>query len=222
MVIGEKDKINILVKLGTGGDYYNWISRLKTHFEVKDLWGFVESGEELEDRENETAAVLAAKAKRDLIAALHAELVGQVIHLETAHDIFVELKRLFVGSETAERRKLGARLQGLKFEGYFGYLNEFKVLVQRLSSLGGVNSHKDVAYMFLDGIPKEHINLIYGCRNSIDQAEEDNQEVFDQVFNKVLEYLIEAGLYDVSKRQFMNKTFHVSSFSAIPAFRAFL
>ena len=136
----EKDKINILVKLGTGGDYYSWVSRLQTHFEVRDLWNFVSQGEEPEERENESAAVLAAKAKRDLIAALHAELVSQVFHLESAHDIFTQIKKMFVGSETAEKRKLAAKLQGLKFEGYYGYLNQFKVLVQRLAGLEAINS----------------------------------------------------------------------------------
>ena len=203
MNFDKKDRVTFK-KLGTGGDFYSWSNRIETHFRVLNLWEHVIDNQPIEiaDDANETAEQKAARAKRDLFLSLHDDLLLTVSHLQTANEIYTEVKRLFIGSETAERRKLLEKLHGLYFSGnYFSFMVNFKVYVQRLNQLGAINSFKDITFLFLDRLPKEHLQLVYGLRSSIEEEEADQENIFSRVYEAVLEYLIEAKLYDVSARQ---------------------
>ena len=109
----EKERESKWKKLSLSGNFSIWEKRLKTHFQVLDLWNYVESGEEIPEptttRNNQpehTVEQLEAIAMNDILCSIEDDLANYVIHCETATDIYKKIKKFFQGGLNAERTKL--------------------------------------------------------------------------------------------------------------------
>ena len=205
-------------KLGTGGDYYGWHSQMKIYFESKGTWRHVSEGVEIfVDEEDEvTAEMISAKCKRDMLLSLFPDVSVTVQHLNSAHDMFVRIVKLFAGTETSQRRKIRTKLDTLKFkENYFFFLSEFESLVSQLNVLEGILSWKDTCLMFLNNLPRELAMLTHNLKTQVEDNEEENVELWTNIFDKVLSYLMDAGLYDITTRQVKNENNTKNAFATV-------
>ena len=69
-------KVPKFTKLGTGGNYYNWLNEIQSHFEALGLWDHVSNGVPIvvgED-EDDTPEMRAAITRRDFKLSLHPDL----------------------------------------------------------------------------------------------------------------------------------------------------
>ena len=98
------------------------------------------------------------------------------------------------------------KLDSLKYEGnYFFFLSEFESTVTELKKLNGVLSWKDIALMFLNRLPAELSVLLNQSRTAVEATEDDLEESWTTAFTTILDYLIDAKLYNPSERQIRNK-----------------
>ena len=96
------------IKLGTGGDPYIWMAQMSTHFQGKGTWQFISEGEGLQVPENSdlTEEMITALCKRDILESLHPDVRNVVRTMEDPSEMYQRIVRMFVGSESAQRRKL--------------------------------------------------------------------------------------------------------------------
>ena len=134
-----------------------------------------------------------ARCKRDILNCISDELANSVIHSTSSHDMWRKIERLFLGSSATQLRETRQRLAEFRFlSDYFKFVTGFKDLVNRLNSLGGLNSWRDTSLMFLNKLPKEHAAAISPLRK-------------EQVVQSIVEYLQDAGLYSI-RYQYGNST----------------
>jgi|GEM_PF-1828837 len=195
------------VKLGTGGDIYSWLVQMQTHFESKGTWNFINENEELqlpEDSDLDEDRVTAL-CRRDLMASVHQDIKSVIRSQNNPHLMFLRIKRLFVGSILSQKRKLKNFINNLEFAGnYFFFMTKYENYVTQLIQLpNGVRSYKELTSDFLDKFPKSMNSVIYPYKERVeDDEEEDNEDFWFDVFEKIMDYLIEGGYYDASKRQY--------------------
>jgi len=205
------------VKLGTGGDPYIWRNQLKTHFESKGTWSFVSQNEEIELEEDSelTEERVIALCRRDILASLHPDVKSIVMSIEDPHVMYTRIIRLFLGSETAQRRKLRAKLNEIEYGGRYFFLTRFENFVSQLIQVEAIHSYKKLASQFLNKLPRSMSTITYPYKERIEQDYlEDNQEFWEGIYNGILDYLIESGYYDATKRQYQSKVGKSESYKA--------
>ena len=87
---------------------------------------------------------------------------------------------------------------------YFFFLSQFDACVTQLRTLNAVASWKDTCLLFLDKLPTSLSMLTYQLRKSSEEAEVDDVTVWNETFTTILDYLIDAKLYNPNKRQYKN------------------
>ena len=99
-------------RLGTGGDFYSWLSQMQTHFESKGTWEFVSENEEIELEEDSDLTIdrVTALCRRDLLSSVHQDITEVIHSQDDPHLMFNRIKRLFVGSITSQKRRLRSLL----------------------------------------------------------------------------------------------------------------
>ena len=193
-----------LAKLGTGGDIHQWTTQMETHFRAKGFWNHVNTGAELvvgED-DDETPEMKAAQCRRDILLALHKDILTTVQHLPTANEMFARVKKLFLGSLANQKRILREKLAKLAFGGnYFYFLSNYESLVSQLGTLNGVLSYQDLTLQFLSKLPKTLSHLTHGLKQAAENAQQDNLVIWTNAHSAVLDYVMDCGWYDVGRRQ---------------------
>ena len=93
-------------------------------------------------------------------------------------------------------------MQQIRFSGnYFTFMNSYQAIFSQLDLLGGVLSYQDVTLEFLDKLPKSLSPFTHRLKVEVENAEENEVAVWAQVYDSVLDYLIDCELYDATKRQ---------------------
>lgn len=203
----ENERGTRFVKLGTGGDIYGWINQMMTHFQARGHWNFVSQGVALELPEGTevTQEMVAAKCANDIKLSLHPDVLLAVRHCESPTEMYQRVVKIFLGSLASQKRKLRTKLNELTFDGnYFFFLSQFDACVTQLRTLNAVASWKDTCLLFLDKLPTSLSMLTYQLRKSSEEAEEDDVAVWNETFSTILDYLIDAKLYNPNKRQYKN------------------
>ena len=142
-----------------------------------------------------------ARCKRDMLAALEDELVLTVRHMSTAYEMLKRIRTMFVGTVTSQRMKLRTSINLLYFQkNYFDFMTNYQTAVSQLRSIGGVFSEKDLTMQFLSKLPRTIGSITHPLKQHVENAVEDNNEVWEYCYDKVLVYLIDCGFYDASKK----------------------
>ncbi len=128
-------------KLGTGGDFAGWKIQMEVYFKSRNYWEYVSEGQDLEldedDDLNENMVI--GKCKNDLLRSLFPDLQLTARHLDSAHEMYLKIVKIFVGTETSQKRKLRTQIDQLRFEGnFFFFLSEYESAVTQLERLQGV------------------------------------------------------------------------------------
>ena len=198
------EKLPVLSKLEEGGDFFAWKVEIQTYFESIGLWDHVLNGAEIitEEEEDADAEMVAAKCRRIILHSLERDVSATVRHLQSAHEMYLRLKKLFVGTPTAAIRSLRKKLSNVRFQGCFrSYLTEYSNAVMLLKSEGGILSYKLLADGMLQGLPKMLSPITQPLMRRIDETEADTEQIWTFCFDKILEYCIDTGLYSFRKKQ---------------------
>ena len=204
----DSEKIQRFKRLGTGGDFIGWKIQMQNHFEEKGYWQHVSAGAELNlPEEGElTAAMVSAKCKSDLLRSFYPDVSLAVRHLSTPNEMYLQVIKMFAGTENTQKNKLRTQLDQLQFHGnYYFFLSEFQSTVTQLESVNGVLSWKDVAITFLNKLPSSLGLLVHQSKVQVERAQNDDRQVWTDVFTSLMEYLINTNLYNPNRRQFKDK-----------------
>ena len=97
--------------------------------------------------------------------------------------MYLNVVKIFVGTENSQKRKLRTQLDQLTFQGNnFFFLSELEATVTQLDVLEGVLSWKDTCLSFLNKLPNTLSMLTHQCKNQVEAANNDNQQLFIDVF----------------------------------------
>ncbi len=196
------NKFEVDFKLNLRGDFHVWELRLKNHLQLLGLWNYVTDGDDIEDRDlfgsPWTAAQLAARAMRDILQSLDNDILRLVRSCETATEVYAFIKKLFLGTDDANKAKLRNDLYKWRFQGnWFTFLNGFQTRYQLLDNVDGVDSYKGIAFLLLNNLPREKFPmLLFTLTTEVEEAGEDVVEVYDNVYTKLLTFATRAGFYD--------------------------
>ena len=99
---------NFILKLD--GDFHVWKLKLEYHVDFYQAWNFVSTGQPLTEQEIHgqqwTIRQLNIRAMRDILSSLGPDLLSMVSGCESAHEVFMKVRQIFLGSETAYRSQL--------------------------------------------------------------------------------------------------------------------
>ena len=145
-----------------------------------------------------------ARCKRDVILSLSEEILLLVKHSGTAHGMVQRVKRMFVGTQSSQRRKLEDKFLYLKFNGnYFVFMNESQGIFSELENINGIRSYSDLTLRWLKKFPNNLSAQTYPETIQLEtlmQNEDDGtMATFQNVFDRLLDYLMALGLYDVTR-----------------------
>eukprot|EP00924_Labyrinthula_sp_SR-Ha-C_P007851 snap_masked-scaffold_28-processed-gene-4.22-mRNA-1 protein AED:1.00 eAED:1.00 QI:0/-1/0/0/-1/1/1/0/260 len=205
MASGNESRLPKFKKLAAGGDIYEWMSQLQFHFEALSLWDHVSSGAEIVLKEGDTEETRATKraiCKRDMILSLESELSVAVRHLESADQMLERVRKMFVGSILSQKTRIRADLAKLTFQhDYFIFMITYQPLVAQLRSFNGVFSDKALSMQFLEKLPRSLALITHGLKEHEENAEINEQDVWIHSYDGILNYLIDTGLFDASRKQ---------------------
>ena len=149
-----------------------------------------------------------AMCKRDLILSLENEIGLAVRHLPTANEMYVRVKRMFVGSELSQKTKIREELNKIQFKGnYFVFMTQIQAGIAQLRSLNGIFSEKGITMEFLRKLPRSISSITHELKQWIEEQEEDDVIIWNHCHDKVLNYLLDLGLYDASIKEEPTKAF---------------
>ena len=189
-------------KLGAGGDYYAWLAQMECYFKGLGLWQHVSEGTELVIAEGatETAEMSTNKCKKAIMDSLYPDILALVRRRATPQNMMDRIRKVFVGSQVAQRAHLLRKLNELKFEGnYFNFMNQYEATINELEAVNGIASWQVISLSFLDKFPKELESLVQGARRAV-LTGTDNAELWTTCFDTILDYLSDTGKYDPTKR----------------------
>ena len=197
----QNERVPKIKKLVIGGDFYGWEAEVKSYFQSVGLWDHVLNDEEIETEEDatETPARLSAKCRRIMLLTLDEIILLSIRHLESPHEMFSRVKKMFVGTEHNQKRKLRILINSIKFESsYFEYLSKYAAGVSQLDALNGVHSYKDLALQFLHNLPRTIASVTHPLKRTVEDSEEDDFALWITSYDAILDYCVDAGLYDAS------------------------
>ena len=203
-------KVSKFTKLAVGGDYRTWCARMECHFSSLGLWAHVENGTAIADSlvDAVTPEMKAARCKRDLLISLHDDLAKLVAFEKTANDIWVRIKKMFVGTVNAEKRMYRRQLQQWEFRGnYFKFISGFEDTVAKMKKINAVDSWTDTGLLFLEKMPRDHAPVTHTLRKALEAAD-DNESQYRSMMDSVIEYLMDAGLYNMKSQRPNTSSFH--------------
>jgi len=123
------EKLPKFNRLRLEGNFFAWHVEVKTYFESLGMWDHVLEGAEIvvgEEEDETDAEKAAANCRRIILHSLHQEVHPAILHLNHANDMYLRLKKLFVGTPTAVIRGLREKLEGVRFQGnYCEYLTDY-------------------------------------------------------------------------------------------------
>ena len=176
---------------------------MKSHLKVNDLWTHVSEGTDPRTNERVISTVEQRKEKAmDIILkVISDEIVTLVTHCESAYVMLSTIKKVFVGSSLAERTSLKQRLHRWEFKNsWFKYLTGYASIVSQLTAIDAISSYKDVALQLLSTIPTQYAMLVYTLRQQVENALQDNIQIYNTVLQSLTGFAIDAGLYIATKK----------------------
>jgi len=192
-------------KLELGKDVFEWTNNIELHFRSLDIWDDFINGPSLSSEErNNNQKKIEARCKRDLLHSLSPQLQLSVRHLGNAKDMYDRIKKLFVGGIIAEKSKLINRIARIRLEGdFFTFMNDYHACVTQLISMGEDSGFKIVCMQFLNKLPRMLGAVTHPLKNNIEsEYTEDNSELWLTVYDTVLDYLVDCGLFSAAKKHF--------------------
>ena len=188
-------------KLTGSSDVYGWLKDIELHFEALDLLQYV-----VEEVPLDTAIRRKqdARCRRDLLHAVEEDLKVIVRHLKTANSMYKTLRKLFLGGKVSELSKLLETVSRLKFEGdYFKFLTSYQSAVTQITMLdtGNRAGYALLSMQFLNKLPRMLGALTHPLKGQVESSTTDNIELWEDIYDKVLNYLIDCGLFMFKKKE---------------------
>ena len=176
-------------KLTGSSDVYGWLKDIELHFEALDLLQYV-----VEEVPLDTAIKRKqnARCRRDFP------------HLKTANSMYKTLRKLFLGGKVSELSKLLETVSRLKFEGdYFKFLTSYQSAVTQITMLdtGNRAGYALLSMQFLNKLPRMLGALTHPLKGQVESSTTDNIELWEDIYDKVLNYLIDCGLFMFKKKE---------------------
>ena len=78
-------------------------------------------------------------------------------------------------------------------------------MLNELASINGVDSWRSTARMFLGNLPEFFERMTQPLQRLITESENDNEDLWNEIFGKVLSYSSDTKKYDPSKIQHVEK-----------------
>lgn len=102
---------------------------MNIYFESIGTWRHVSEGVEIFVDDETAPEIISAKCKREIMLSLFPDVSVTIQHLNSVHQIFLRIVKLFAGTETNQRSKFRIKLDTKIKENYFFFLSEFDSLV---------------------------------------------------------------------------------------------
>ena len=192
-----------LIKLGTGGNFHSWKIQLKNFLQSIGAWDLVsQDNGALHLMEGEDEVRVTAKVKQAICSSLHMDILEVIEFIETPRAMYQKIEELFRGTADAQKASARKILYGLEYNNTncFQFMTQFDRNIRTLEALDGIFSWKETALLFLDKFPQEFAFLTHSLKREVREANE-NRNLYQNAYNRLVEFLMERGLYDATKRQ---------------------
>ena len=184
-------------KLAASGDFYSWNQELKLHFLTLDLWNLVETAPPQTLYADATGRMKLARCQRDLLLVLEPELKLLVGHLNSAHEMYIRIKKTFVGSPVAEKSRLLRDLARIRYTGnFFSFFTVYQSCMSQVASRGG-GITDTIIMQFLHKLPNSLNNIVYIHMQQIENATDDTNfnDLWLTIYDNLVSYLISCGWF---------------------------
>ena len=127
------------------------------------------------------------------------------------------LKRLFLGGKVAELSRLVNNASRLRFEGdYFKFLTSYHAAVTQIKTLDitGKIGYDMLTMQFLNKLPKLLGAITHPLKGEVESSEQEGKELWDKAYNKILNYLMDCGLFVLKKKTNVEKPINLHALQA--------
>lgn len=150
------------------------------------------------------SAMKAARCKKDVILSSSEEILLLVRHSGNAHQMIEKVKQMFVGIITSQRRNLQVRYMKIQFRGsYFQFMTDSQGITAELAGVDGIQSLTSFTLRWLKEFPNALAEQTYpetvALEALIQDGEDGSMSTYQNIFGKLLEYLMAIGSYDVTR-----------------------